>query len=207
VSISPPSDIVLDVAKAADPQKYRAAMERLVKVSGGSPAEPETSVAAAIDEVAAKANRSEASAAAGNVKPLPDQTAPGKNQLGALPARTAEQQSNPYEEFEAFFLRTFVESMLPKEAESLFGSGPGSDIWKSMLAEHMANELARGTTFGIAEQIADHRKTVDAAKTPAIEQSTEDGQTAQASGILSSLKRILSAQGELATTPVDREAA
>jgi Rod binding domain-containing protein len=55
---------------------------------------------------------------------------------------------------EAFFLQSAVEEMLPKEAESVYGSGFAGDVWKSMLAEQIAAEIAKSTKFGIAEMLA-----------------------------------------------------
>ena len=58
------------------------------------------------------------------------------------------------QKFEAFFLQTFVDSILPKDADTVFGAGTAGDVWRSMLAEHVAAEIARSSKFGIAERIA-----------------------------------------------------
>lgn len=60
----------------------------------------------------------------------------------------------PLEQFEGFVLRSFVESMLPSEASSYFGSGTAGAIWRSMMAKEIGNELARGGGIGIASAIA-----------------------------------------------------
>lgn len=193
MSISPPSDIVFDVAKAADPQKYRAAVEKLARSSGVSDAEAEKAVADAIDSVAAATAAKAASA--------PASVASTGSTPGIMPARSIATHKNPHKEFEAFFLQTFVESMLPKESETLFGSGPAGNIWKSMLAEHLANELAQGTAFGIAEQIAAHRKDAKAEPAPASALAAPKDSIAQAGaaqGYLAELKRMLSADGDRA---------
>ena len=57
------------------------------------------------------------------------------------------------EEFEAFVLQSFVEAMLPREAESVFGRGTAGAFWKSMLAEQLARELTRSGGVGIARLI------------------------------------------------------
>jgi hypothetical protein len=59
-----------------------------------------------------------------------------------------------YGQFEAFVLQTFVQSMLPKNATSVFGSGTAGEVWKSMLAEKMGGELARSGQVGIARRLA-----------------------------------------------------
>ncbi|MBB4002480.1 MAG: rod-binding protein [Aurantimonas endophytica] len=63
----------------------------------------------------------------------------------------------PLEQFEGFVLRSFVESMLPSEASSYFGSGTAGEVWRSMMAEEIGNELAKDGGIGIAASIAAHR--------------------------------------------------
>lgn len=60
----------------------------------------------------------------------------------------------PLEQFEGFVLRSFVESMLPSGDSEFFGKGTAGDIWRSMLAEHIGNEIAKGGGIGIADMIA-----------------------------------------------------
>lgn len=59
-----------------------------------------------------------------------------------------------YGQFEAFVLQSFVQSMLPKNATNVFGSGSAGEFWKSMLAEKMGDELARSGQVGIARRLA-----------------------------------------------------
>ena len=59
-----------------------------------------------------------------------------------------------YRKFEAFILQTFVETMLPKESEEVFGKGTAGGVWKSMLAEQLGAQLAKGNGIGIAKQLA-----------------------------------------------------
>ncbi len=87
---------------------------------------------------------------------LPPSFAPA--QASSLPAPDGETRAAraAAEEFEAFVLQNFVEAMLPREAESVFGRGTAGAFWKSMLAEHVARELARSGGVGIARMIAPH---------------------------------------------------
>ncbi len=62
-----------------------------------------------------------------------------------------------YVEFEAFVLQSFVEAMLPKDAESVFGSGTAGSYWKSMLAEKLGMELAKSGGIGIAATLEKSR--------------------------------------------------
>lgn len=60
---------------------------------------------------------------------------------------------SPLQKFEGFALRTFVESMLPSDNSSFFGTGTAGGIWKSMLAERIGDEMAKAGGIGIADLI------------------------------------------------------
>jgi hypothetical protein len=44
--------------------------------------------------------------------------------------------------------------MLPKNAESVFGKGTAGGIWKSMMAEKLADQISRSGGIGIARKLA-----------------------------------------------------
>ena len=142
MAISPPSDLVLDVASAADPAKVKAATERLEKARAERAGEAFQAALATVSETG-NADPTQATAVA--AAPTP------RN------APLIRQDTNPakaMEKFEAFFLQTAVQEMLPKDATSVFGTGIAGDIWKSMLAEQVAAEMAKSAKFGIAERLA-----------------------------------------------------
>lgn len=58
-------------------------------------------------------------------------------------------------EFEAFVLQSFIQEMLPKNAEGVYGPGIAGDIWRSMMAEKLAFEVAERGGIGIADQVRD----------------------------------------------------
>ena len=60
----------------------------------------------------------------------------------------------PLQRFESFVLRSFVESMLPDKNTSFFGTGTAGQIWKSMLAERIGDEMAASGGIGIADMLA-----------------------------------------------------
>jgi Rod binding domain-containing protein len=60
----------------------------------------------------------------------------------------------PYRDFEAFVLQSFVQSMLPNEAEDVFGRGTAGAMWKGLLAEQLGKQLARSGGIGIAAAVA-----------------------------------------------------
>ncbi|MHB0769420.1 rod-binding protein [Bradyrhizobium sp. 5.13L] len=138
-------DLVLDVLEAADPATQRAATAKLDALKSSDAdfaatmnAEIGKAAAAVADQSAAKA--SEAQSGAVNGPPVQVIKAPASGEV--------------YRKFEAFILQTFVETMLPKESEEVFGNGTAGGVWKSMLAEQLGSQLAKGTGIGIAKQLA-----------------------------------------------------
>jgi Rod binding domain-containing protein len=126
LAISPPSDIVLDVARAAGPSDIAAAREALTKKAGGASA-PFT---------VGEPTLTRATAGAGG----PDVST-----------------ANKYRRFEAMVLQTFIQNMLPKDAEGVYGKGLAGDMWKSQLSERLADVMAERGGIGIARKmLADH---------------------------------------------------
>lgn len=135
MAISPPSDLILDVAKAADPVEIKQAANRLKTMAATASS---ADFGLAFD-----------SAKAGTPGTLAfDLFRPGS--VGETPA-----QKSPAEKFEAMILTQFVETMLPKDAEMVFGKGTTGEIWKSMLAEQVAGQLAASGGVGVADLISD----------------------------------------------------
>lgn len=141
MAISPISDIVLEVTRAADPAAYRTAAARLRELAGTAPSET-------FEEI---------SGSPGPRNPpaphLPFDPARALVRLRSGEAMAAP-RSDPYERFEAFVLQIFVQSMLPKDDSALYGSGTAGEIWKSMLARGLGTELARSGGIGIADMLS-----------------------------------------------------
>lgn len=140
MAINPPSDIVNDVARAADPTRYRAAAERLSQMAG---APAEAGFGEVLDAAMTRPGR-QFSLDPYTVRTTfrNDTTLSGSNKAGAA-----------YQQFEAFVLQSFIESMLPKDAENVFGKGTAGGVWKSMMAEQMAAQIAKAGGVGIAKQL------------------------------------------------------
>lgn len=126
LAISPPSDIVLDVARAAGPADIAEARAALVKRAGGA-AEPFSVV-----------ETSKLSRTSGT-------------------ERSAGDDAAQFKRFEAMVLNTFIQNMLPKDSEGVYGKGLAGEMWKSQLAEHLAEVMADRGGIGIAKSLlGDH---------------------------------------------------
>ncbi|WP_027546133.1 rod-binding protein [Bradyrhizobium sp. WSM2254] len=137
-------DLVLDVLEAADPVTQRAATAKLDALKSSNAdfaatmdAEAGKAEAATADQSAAKLAETQSTAI--NGAPVKVIKAPASGEV--------------YRKFEAFILQTFVETMLPKESEQIFGKGTAGGVWKSMLAEQLGAQLAKGKGIGIAKQL------------------------------------------------------
>lgn len=152
MGISPPSDIVLDVVRAADPQSVRAARLALAEKAGGASFE---ALGYAPVRGAAPLDRS---AGAGWAR-IPEAIRTEWSNNAALwsgrGAGRTEERGRVLAEFEAVTLATFVRSMLPRDAMAATGSGLAGDIFRSMLAETIAGEMAAAGGIGIADRLAD----------------------------------------------------
>ncbi|MGE0024404.1 MAG: rod-binding protein [Hyphomicrobium sp.] len=57
------------------------------------------------------------------------------------------------QKFEAFVLQVFIQEMMPKESEAVYGSGVSGDFWKSMMSEKIAEQVAERGSVGIADYV------------------------------------------------------
>jgi flagellar protein FlgJ len=148
MAISPPSDILLDVARAADPTKVQAATARLARLAADPAATNEgfsKAMAAARSEAKAQTASTNVSVAA---------LATGTPAARALPAQVGTKpKTDVYQKFEAVLLQSFVESMLPKD-EELFGDKNSAGVYRSMMAEQFATQISKAGGIGIAKAVA-----------------------------------------------------
>lgn len=145
MAISPPSDIVSDVARAADPARYQAAAQKLLN---GASAVDGASFEDAVKSVAGQPLM----AYGADVYTL-------RNSLrNDAESTSAARTKKAHQEFEAYILQTFVESMLPKDAENTYGKGNAGSIWKSMMAEQIGAQISRAGGIGIAKRLLDTRE-------------------------------------------------
>jgi hypothetical protein len=126
VSINPGSDIVLEVIRAADPAKSRAAAEKLLHFHVTDKA-----VGASFDHILV--HTTPQPQASGNEFPA--------NSVSLAPAMDA--RTKAYKGLEQLVLKNLVDSMLPQGSVAFFGSGAAGDIWRSQLADQLAAEMSR----------------------------------------------------------------
>ncbi|UVK47244.1 rod-binding protein [Mesorhizobium sp. AR07] len=132
MAISPPSDIVMDVARAVDPTDIEAARVALTKRASGVAGTFSVDTAASVD--------------AGSIL----------SRATADKVATTD-PTKKFKKFEAMVLQTFIQNMLPKDTEGVYGKGLAGDMWKSQLAERVADVMAEHGGIGIAKSmLADH---------------------------------------------------
>jgi peptidoglycan hydrolase FlgJ len=132
MAISPASDIILDVAQAADPQKALATTRALASASGRLAPD----FAATLNSFPANSSAGESYKAPALFAPRPE-TPERKAALG----------------LESLLLKNFVDQMLPKDAADVFGSGVAGDVWKSMLSEKIADQIAKSGALKIDDRV------------------------------------------------------
>jgi len=135
VSITPASDIVLDVARAADPARSAAAIARLARLAETEPtSSTEFTRLVEAERVPPSGHHTEAA-------PTSGAKAPTKQHRDA--------RTEAVEGLERLVLQKLVESMLPKESSTVFGHGTAGDVWRSMLAEQLAAQIGAVVDLGI----------------------------------------------------------
>lgn len=139
MAFNPRTDVVLEVASAADPSRASLAAQRLNALAGSNA--PATDFAADVDRAAQASptapisNAADARSRLAEASGVPDQLAQAKTQ------------------FEAMMLNSFVGEMLPKDAGEVFGQGMAGDMWRSMLAEQVSMQIAKSGKLGLARRL------------------------------------------------------
>jgi peptidoglycan hydrolase FlgJ len=133
VSIFPATDIVSDVARAADPRRVRTAMQRLERAAAPLEAPPP------------------------NFDPLRFADRPSDSRAFIATYEnsqvTERRPESPGQKFEAFLLGSWLEMLLPKEEAGVFGMGGAGDVWRSLMAEQLGAQLAGSGGIGVQKLI------------------------------------------------------
>lgn len=153
MSLNLSSDLLLDVANAANPASARAAAQRLAAFSPKYNA-PQTASAAHLSfpELVMPMRA-----------PAKAHTPADAPQLAAT-RKLGDPMANAMAQFERVVTQSFVEAMFPKNANALFGQGYAGQVWKSFMAEAIAGETAQAGGLGLARSLipdASAKATVD----------------------------------------------
>lgn len=145
MAISPPSDIVLDVVRAADPTRSTTAYDRLARMA--TPGATGAQFANALTDATTTPGLADARARFASLAPL--------NTSAAAKATVPPQTEKSLRQFEAQVISTFIEQMMPKSEENknTYGGGLSGDVWRSQLAEKIAGEISKSGGLGIRKSI------------------------------------------------------
>lgn len=172
MAISIVSDLVLDVVKAANPERARIAQAGLQRGPAATSSAREfadaentvkrtTGISRFLDTdiVGDVVNAADPTKLQTSVAKLNGTTSLGQVDMASLvlnagDTKAANPREKAYEQFEASVLRNFVEGMLPKATESVYGEGTAGNVWRSMQADFMSQELAKSGGIGIAATLA-----------------------------------------------------
>lgn len=146
MGINPSTDLIVDVMRQADPVKVREAAERLAEVGRAVRVErPDANFASLVKEAIGEGKS--LSQSGGKAPQGPVQV------VDSHPGVRMGEKLAPGQQLEAFVLTQLLENMMPKDADSLFGSGTAGSYWRSMLAEKLAAELTMAGGVGLTEQL------------------------------------------------------
>ena len=139
MAISPPSDLVLDVVRAADPSQVQEAQAKLKSNRAAFEATSLAEAGAGFQAAVGILNRDTVTTGAADT---------GVKAVGAkaIPEHLRK--------FETMVLQNFVKSMMPAESEDIYGKGTAGEMWRGMMADQLGEALAKGGGIGIAESLA-----------------------------------------------------
>lgn len=139
MAISPPSDLVLDVVRAADPAQVQEAQAKLKSNRAAFEANSLAEAGAGFQAAVSILNRDTATTGAAD---------------SGVKAVGAKAIPEHLRKFETMVLQNFVKSMMPTESEELYGKGTAGEMWRGMMADQLGEALAKGGGIGIAESLA-----------------------------------------------------
>ncbi len=165
MSIKPPSDIVLDVARNADVDLAATTTRRLEALATTS-AMDLASFGSTLEGVSPKLSH-DGDAALGSLRPASRSQGASSNKI--------ERGKDVGEQFEAMVLGAFVNEAMPKNVSAYYGQGSAGEIWKSMLSDQIAHQLAKSGSLGIARRLFANAPLIEAAGRGAVHASLGNG--------------------------------
>lgn len=138
MAISPSSDLVMDVVRAADPSTLAEAQQKLQTAKASLQASRLNEKNAGFEVAMNTMNNAAANAGLAN------------RATNSIKTQDIPKQ---YRQYEGIVLQNFISSMLPKDSEAVYGKGNAGEIWKSMMAEQIGNTISERGGLGIAKQM------------------------------------------------------
>ncbi len=130
MSIFPATDIVSDVARAADPDRYKAALQRLDSAAAGRA--PRGSMGAFESSTEQRLVK----------RPIVANSSPSLSRERHVGAGAAEK-------FEAFILQGLFETLLPKQTRDGVREDFASGVWRALMAEQLGAQVASAGGIGL----------------------------------------------------------
>ncbi|WP_310620245.1 rod-binding protein [Flexibacterium corallicola] len=151
MAIAPVGDLVLDVLKNADPLERAQAQRALKNPARVSADTPVVGDVGSFSNIFAK---SVANITGSQVQGGLDTDTPVESLTAMRDTISAAKGPKDLgQQLEAAFLHTLVEAMMPKEMSEVYGGGTSGDMYKSMMAEQLANQIAESGGIGLAEKL------------------------------------------------------
>ncbi len=177
MSISPPSDIVLDVVNAAKPAKRAVATERLTQLAQGAGADA-VSFSKTLEATATQVTAARAEPAKSFLE-AEKRISEFNNNLLVTTRRISESSPDTplklaHKKLESVFLQGMINSMLSSQEDKLFGKGIEGGYWKSFMAEAIANQVVKGKGLGIAESFS-NKQGAQLPPTASLQPATDTG--------------------------------
>ena len=144
MSISPPSDILLDSLRGVDPSVRNASIEKLKNYSQTviTPAGAEPSFKSQLAQTQIRAMPFNAQSALTELR-----NDAALHQRPVTPAKSALRQ------FEGAFLKNFIDTMQPSKTASLYGKGTAGSVWQSFMSDAVSQKISEAGGVGIAKSL------------------------------------------------------
>ncbi len=157
MSISPPSDILLDSLRGVDPAVRNASVEKLRKFS-------QTIITPVNGEPSFKSQVAKAQV---NGLPFHAHSALTDMRNDALIRQTPRTSAKTaMQQFEGAFIKNFIETMQPTKTSSLYGTGTAGSVWQSFMADAVSKKISEAGGVGIAKSIESRFTTESPAAVP-----------------------------------------
>jgi len=162
LSISPPSDIVLDVINAANPARQNLDLQRLQSLAKATKPGA-VSFSEALQEKHPDLVSKAKAQPAKTFHAIEVQTAARNNELFAQVRKTDvnsadSQLKKAHRKLESVFLKGIISSMLSAQEGTLYGKGIAGSYWKSFMADAIADQMSKGKGIGIADSFTSQTK-------------------------------------------------